>query len=559
MQLPIEYNTPIKDSNGKYHLCRPVLIAVKGGKNVAYITQDGAEIVREPVHRYKNRISRRKCEQPAQLQDNEQKVFIPEKERLIVQQLRDFINEDSYTIALVSGIRKVGKTTALRQLEQSYPGAVFIDLTRSDTGFSTIKEALSNNNTKLLLLDEFSQLDDFDSTAQYIHDMSAATDRIIKVIMTGSSAAHITMLRRSKLGGGRARLFRLPPVLFIEYLYMTGKIPNYIDYSAVRNEHFTDYLTLEGLTQTLKIQFDSQYFSDFYEDVFDGNKKSSLTSSLIDLEYGDLQAMADIIAYKLSEARKYTKVISPDVGQQEFRNIQLRNKQQGEDLFDNSCVDLSSAFMTISKDRVGRPISPTDKGRILSFLLLTGLANMEVTKQDDVSKQIPAHDMLGLLKSATTDDDLAAVFKKASICLISPLFYTRLGKDIYERAGVDPDGLFTGGRLLGMMLEVYIRGKLAMHKVDAIMTSTKLDYPGLGEVDIYDESTGLLCEISSYNKEENNIYIQNYFKDTTLIRICSSWDKTGIHNGVLHIPYAKLCCAIDTGEVFDTAALKSLE
>jgi len=516
MQLPMEYNTPIKDKNGKYYLCRPVLVAVRGGKNIAYITKDGTEIVREPVHRYKNRISRRKNEQFIESHDNEAAYLIPEKERLIVQQLRNFINNDAYTVALVSGIRKVGKTTALRQLERSCSGAVFIDLTHADTGFPAIKEALTRKDTRLLLLDEFSQLDDFDNTAQYIHDMTAANDREIKVIMTGSSAAHITMLRRSKLGGGRARLFRLPPVMFIEYLYMTGKIRSYQDYSGVRNEHFADYLTLVGLTQTLRIQFDSQYFSDFYEDVQDSNKRSSLTSSLIDLEYGDLQAMADIIAYKLSE----------------------------------SGVDLSTAFITISKDRVGRPISPNDKGRILSFLLKTGLANMEVTRQDDVSKQFPAHDMLGLLKNAETDEDLAAAFKKASICLTSPLFYTRLGKDIYERAGIDPEELFSGGRLLGMMFEVYIRGILALHKGDVIMSSTKLNYPGFGEVDIYDENSGLLCELSIHNKEEDDVYAQNYFTETALTRICSSWDKDGVFNGVRHIPYAKLCCEIDTGEVF---------
>lgn len=552
MQLPIEYNTPIKDSNGKYHLCRPVIIEVRGGKNIAYVTKEGAEIVREPVHRYKNRINRRKDNKLSNFPENTSDFFIPDKERLIVQQLRDFIDDDYYTTALVSGIRKIGKTTALRQLEQSSEGAVFIDLTRADTGFSTIKKALINTNTKLLLLDEFSLLDDFDSTAQYIHDMTAATDRVVKVIMTGSSAAHITMLRRSKLGGGRARLFRLPPIMFIEYLYMTGKIPNYSEYADVKNEYFADYLALDGLTPTLKIQFDSQYFSDFYDDVYDSNRKSSLTSSLVDLEYGDLQAMADIIAYKLNEARKYSKVISPNVGEQEFRNIQLQNKQRNETMFDESSVDLSDAFMTISKNRVGRPISASDKGRILSFLLWTGLANMEVTRHDDVSKTFPTHDMLGLLKNVKTDADLSNIFRNASICLTSPLFYTRLGKDIYERAGISPDELFSGGRLLGMMFETYVRGILALHKGDVIMSSTKLNYPGLGEVDIYDENAGFLCEVSIHNKDEQDVHVQNYFKEAALTRVCSSWDKNGVFNSVLHIPYGKFCCAIDTGDIYNT-------
>ena len=60
MVLPADYNIPIKDENGKYHLCRPVLVPVSGGKNIAYVTEAGAEIKREPQHRYKNRMNRRK-------------------------------------------------------------------------------------------------------------------------------------------------------------------------------------------------------------------------------------------------------------------------------------------------------------------------------------------------------------------------------------------------------------------------------------------------------------------------------------------------------------------
>lgn len=33
---------------------------VLGKKNVAYVTEDGVELKREPLHRYKNRINRRK-------------------------------------------------------------------------------------------------------------------------------------------------------------------------------------------------------------------------------------------------------------------------------------------------------------------------------------------------------------------------------------------------------------------------------------------------------------------------------------------------------------------
>jgi len=60
MVLPVDYNIPIKDRKGKYHLFRPILVSVSGGKNIAYVTESGIEIKREPQHRYKNRVNRRK-------------------------------------------------------------------------------------------------------------------------------------------------------------------------------------------------------------------------------------------------------------------------------------------------------------------------------------------------------------------------------------------------------------------------------------------------------------------------------------------------------------------
>ena len=63
--------------------------------------------------------------------------MLPAKERLIVQRLRDFVeNDNEYTVALVAGIRKAGKTTALKQLQASYPDAFYVDLVQSDLVFS---------------------------------------------------------------------------------------------------------------------------------------------------------------------------------------------------------------------------------------------------------------------------------------------------------------------------------------------------------------------------------------------------------------------------------------
>jgi len=81
---------------------------------------------------------------------------LPKKERLMVSQLRDFIDNDTgYTVALISGIRRTGKSTILKQLkEYYYPDAVYIDLSIENTDIHTIESQFLDDPTSLLLLEE---------------------------------------------------------------------------------------------------------------------------------------------------------------------------------------------------------------------------------------------------------------------------------------------------------------------------------------------------------------------------------------------------------------------
>jgi hypothetical protein len=46
--------------DGKWYICKLLVVVVRGGRQVAYIAPDGTELKREPLHRYKNRVNRRK-------------------------------------------------------------------------------------------------------------------------------------------------------------------------------------------------------------------------------------------------------------------------------------------------------------------------------------------------------------------------------------------------------------------------------------------------------------------------------------------------------------------
>jgi hypothetical protein len=372
-----------------------------------------------------------------------------------------------------------------------------------------------------------------------------------KVLITGSSSAHIIKLSRSKLGGGRARLFRLPPIMFVEYLYFTGRILGYGDYSAVKNEDFVDYLLLKGLMPNLRIQFDADYFDTFYSEIKDGNEKRGLSNSLVDLREGDLMHMANLIAYKLNEATTYDKSVGHllpkdgKVGKRE--NKKIRKKENN--IKKKSKIDLSDAFVAESYE-AAKNVTAQDKARILNFLLWAGLANIEFTKESDEVRLQGAGDIVSRLNECTNTKELQQLFDEVSICFTTPLFYTRLGADIVSRMGVDVENLCKGD-MLGRMLEVYMRGAVTLRSINRIMYSVKLDYiDGSGEVDVFDADAGLLLEITCSNKSIKRINLQNYMKDTELIRVCSTESIDDIFGCYHRIPYAKLCCMLDTGDIF---------
>jgi len=481
------------------------------------------------------------------------------KERLMVKRLLDFIENDTeYHVALVSGLRRTGKTTILKQLRKYYPDSVYIDLSVSDDGYLEIEEKFFDNPTSLLLLDEISHLDDYEMISQSLYDYAGGNKKC-KIIITGSSMAHISKLLCSKLGGGRARLFRLPLLTFVEYLYFTDKIKSYSDYNEVSNDYFADYLLLKGLDETdaadLAITFNGRYFESFYSENTIGNANTRLSHSKIHLKPDDLDRFVDLIAYKLSDICEYNTIIRPKVGRKEQINLSGASTK-----LHLNRIDVSDAFVSISSKVITKV--PTDaKGRILNYLLESGLAYIiynDRTLSNDIEEKFDVGTVLDILSACTKESELIRLFGELSINVVSPLFYTRLGIDILNRAGISPEFLCSG-MLHGMMLEMYLCGAICGWSEKVILTNRKLGNPNIGEVDIFDEKNRLLCESTISDKRGGEIHVNEYFKTHPLIRICTTRDKDTFNGDYYKIPYAKLCCMADTGDIFDLKKTKAAD
>ena len=88
-----------------------------------------------------------------------------------------------------------------------------------------------------------------------------------------------------------------------------------------------------------------------------------------------------------------------------------------------------------------------------------------------------------------------------------------------------------------------------MYSPSQIMSTIKLRYANIGEVDIADMTRELLLEVTI--QRDHKVNIGKYFEDTKMIRVCTTRDKEYFNNVFYQIPYAKLCCMLDTGDILN--------
>ena len=483
------------------------------------------------------------------------------KERLIVAKLRNFIESDhEYSIALIAGIRRVGKTTVLQQLAATpNKDTLYIDFSGDAEKEEERLEAFLNNPTaSLLLIDEITYLDGYEQKCQDIFNYCGdGTAWKFKAVITGSSPAHICSLANGKLGGGRSRLFYMPVITFVEYLYFTDKIPSYTDYSAATKEHFADYLQLKGLQRDLAISFDEDYFISYYDETEQGDIRGHSSRSQVRIKRTDLLVVANLLAYQLSEHSTYDTIKNPNnLGEKELRHELSKAQRKALNFTDTLMFKSYKNHKTLSHD---------DRVRILAFLIKSRVVNIGTELQSTHDREEDAYDFIRFLETTTNKSDLTEFFNKVSVAVCSPLLYTRLGQDILSVAGLTIEQLWRNPKnndLLGKMLEVYIRGALSEHKNPRLVfTSAKLNYPSIGEVDVChnDMRMLILCEVTAgQNKSRNRLAVHKYYEDIPCIRICTTQDIRS-NDGCIHkIPYAQLCCMIDTGDIYNLTATTAL-
>lgn len=158
-------------------------------------------------------------------------------ERRILQALRERV--DTPEIIVVTGMRRVGKTTALRMIHDEIPSAnkAFIDIENpidqrafEEKDFNNIwanlqAYGISAREKAYLFLDEIQAMPGIVTAVKYLYDHAGdgpSAPPAVKFFLTGSSSYYLKNLFPESLAG-RKRILELAPLDFEEFLRFKGQ------------------------------------------------------------------------------------------------------------------------------------------------------------------------------------------------------------------------------------------------------------------------------------------------------------------------------------------------
>jgi predicted AAA+ superfamily ATPase len=178
-------------------------------------------------------------------------------------------------IIVITGIRRCGKSTLLRQIiQQYYNNTDFYYINFEDerllnfnaNDFNNIYETLVElyGEKTTFLIDEIQNVDNFDSFVRRFYDLG------FKFIITGSNARLLSKEISTKLTGRHTDIY-IQPFSFLEYLQFADVESRNMDIYISENrsvikKHFNDWLVRGGMPEYVKFD-DLDIINRIYDDI----------------------------------------------------------------------------------------------------------------------------------------------------------------------------------------------------------------------------------------------------------------------------------------------------
>ena len=204
----------------------------------------------------------------------QQKKSISQEEKTVPRELLGEILKwfNDNRIIILTGIRRSGKSTLLRQIMRKKAGCCYVNfederfISFKPQDFEQLNEVLveAYNNPETYFFDEIQNIEKFETFVRRLQDQGK------KIILTGSNATLLSKELGTRLTG-RYKAFEVYPFSFSEFLSFKGIIPEkewfYITEKKVELiKLFSEYLATGGFPEYLKNK-DPEYIRTIYENI----------------------------------------------------------------------------------------------------------------------------------------------------------------------------------------------------------------------------------------------------------------------------------------------------
>jgi predicted AAA+ superfamily ATPase len=198
----------------------------------------------------------------------DQKESFAKKRGFIQREIRLEQYKKHDQIVVISGIRRCGKSTLLRQFSELYEEYNFINFDDERLINFTVDDFAElmvlfkkQSDAKVIFMDEVQNIDKWERFARRLHDEG------YKLYITGSNSKLLSSELGTHLTGRYAKI-ELFPFSFREYLdfYNIQKSPFSSQVKAGLLKHFDSYLENGGFPEYLKYD-DREFLSRTYEDI----------------------------------------------------------------------------------------------------------------------------------------------------------------------------------------------------------------------------------------------------------------------------------------------------
>jgi len=443
---------------------------------------------------------------------------------------------DSYAVVILLGLRKVGKTTVLKQLAENHNG-LYIDFRNSSATEKDYIAALQNEKT-LLLLDEIGYLNNFDVYFESLEVDIKQSGK--KVVITSSSYTALKQLSTEKLGGGRSCPVVLFPLSFEEYLYFSGQISGYGEKYKPTEQDVEDFYRLKNVPAGMDFIIDRGYMVGAFLDAEVARANQQFAERGIFLREEQYISVLNILAYTLNRHFRMKAFGDTGAGVQEYGARKAAS------------FDLSTSLIFYANERV-KDIDVVDLAVIISHLYTNGYLFVDL-KLDEYGKET-ADCLVDELLAVKTKKNLIDILKKYTFSVISPLLYTRLLVDIEDIVGK----LYSNPVLKGRLYELAVKSEAVYKDGFRLLPQSKYYKDSVTNKEIDLVTDLILLEATIEHKSDESSMtahmIDKAFKQNYLIRVLADrsgvWEDCGTY---YRIGYPHTLFMLSGDSIFDLEA-----